>query len=142
MPETPIAFDGVTMLTSNGLGHMFKIGDKEVFVGSAVPMPGTAAFVVGQVGRLVLPRWFVEKNELQGGQGFTARRTTAGTEDGGSRSRPRPMTRPTPPDGCPPVSQEPTQERYWKQTGRSTKPVQSAPCSSRTKVACAPYSPI
>jgi hypothetical protein len=68
LPETPIAFDGVTMLATGGLGHTFRIGEKEVFVGSAVPMPGTAAFVVGQVGRLVLPRWFVEKNELQGGQ--------------------------------------------------------------------------
>jgi len=67
VPETPIAFDGVEMLATGGLGHTFRIGDKEVFVGSAVPLQGTAVFIVGQVGRLVLPRWFVEKHGLDGG---------------------------------------------------------------------------
>jgi hypothetical protein len=76
MPETPIAFDGVEMLTTSGLGHTFRIGDKEVFVGTGVPLTGTAAFIVGQVGRLVLPRWFVEKNGINGGVPFAPRRLT------------------------------------------------------------------
>jgi len=58
--ETPIAFDGVEMLAISGLGYTFRIGGKEVFVSSAAPLKGTVAFSVGQVGRLVLPRWFVE----------------------------------------------------------------------------------
>ena len=55
------------MLSTSGLGHTFRIGDREVFIGAGVPLKGTAAFVVGQVGRLVLPRWFVEKNGINGG---------------------------------------------------------------------------
>jgi len=52
MPETPIVFDDVEMVTTSCLGHTFRIGGKDVFVGSAVPLKGTAAFIIGQVGRL------------------------------------------------------------------------------------------
>jgi hypothetical protein len=38
-----------------------------VFVGSAVPLSGTTVTVVRQVGRLVLPRWFVEQEGIDGG---------------------------------------------------------------------------
>jgi hypothetical protein len=67
MPETPISFDDVKLLESGGLGSVFRIGDRELFVGSAVPLNGTTVSVVSEVGTLVLPRWFVEKNELVGG---------------------------------------------------------------------------
>ena len=67
MPETPIVFDDVEMVTTSCLGHTFRIGGKDVFVGSAVPLKGTAAFIVGKVGRLVLPRWFVEEHGIEGG---------------------------------------------------------------------------
>ena len=67
MPETPIVFDGVKMLNASSLGRTFRIGCKDVFVGSAVPLKGTTVVVVGQVGRLVLPRWFVEQEHIAGG---------------------------------------------------------------------------
>jgi hypothetical protein len=67
MPETPIVFDGVKMLNASSLGRTFRIGCKDVFVGSALPLKGTTVVVVGQVGRLVLPRWFVEQEHLAGG---------------------------------------------------------------------------
>ena len=67
MPETPILFDNVEMLTTSGLGHTFRIAGKELFVGSAVPLSGTTVLVVGQVGHLVLPRWFVEQEGIEGG---------------------------------------------------------------------------
>jgi hypothetical protein len=67
MPETPIVFDGVEMLNASSLGRTFRIGCKDVFVGSALPLKGTTVVVVGQVGRLVLPRWFVEQEHLEGG---------------------------------------------------------------------------
>ncbi len=70
MPETPILFDDVQMLAKSGLGYAFRIGGKEVFVGSAVPLKGTTVAIVGQVGRLVLPRWFVEQEGLKGGDGL------------------------------------------------------------------------
>jgi hypothetical protein len=68
MPETPIVFDGVKMLNASSLGRTFRIGCKDVFVGSALPLEGTTVVAVGQVGRLVLPRWFVEQEHLAGGR--------------------------------------------------------------------------
>ena len=67
MPETPILFDDVQMLAKSGLGDAFSIGGKEVFVGSAVPLKGTTVAIVGEVGRLVLPRWLVEQEHIDGG---------------------------------------------------------------------------
>jgi hypothetical protein len=55
------------MLTMDGLGHEFRIGGKEAFVGSAVPLKGTTVTVVGQIGCLVLPRWFVQQEGIEGG---------------------------------------------------------------------------
>ena len=67
MPETPILFDDVEMVAASCLGNVFRIGGKDVFVGTAVPLKGTTVAVVGQVGRLVLPRWFVEQEQIEGG---------------------------------------------------------------------------
>ena len=68
MPDTPILFDDVEMRTASVLGHTYRIGGKDVFVGSAVPLKGTTVVVVGPVGRLVLPRWFVEQEQIDGGK--------------------------------------------------------------------------
>jgi hypothetical protein len=68
MPETPIVFDDVKMLNASSLGRTFRIGGKDVFVGSAVSLEGTTVVVIGQVGRLVLPRWFVEQEHIAGGR--------------------------------------------------------------------------
>jgi hypothetical protein len=60
--------DGVETLTRGGLGSLYRIGRVEVFVGNAVPLKGTTIDQVGQVGQLVLPRWFCERHELAGGR--------------------------------------------------------------------------
>jgi hypothetical protein len=67
VPETPIVFDDVKLLTNGFLGRTYRIGDRDLFVGSAVPLKGTTVGVVGQIGRLVLPRWFVEQEGIVGG---------------------------------------------------------------------------
>ena len=67
MPETPIAFDNVEVLAKSGLAYAVRIGGKEVFVGLAVPLRGTTVATVGDVGRLVLPRWFVDQEHIEGG---------------------------------------------------------------------------
>jgi hypothetical protein len=64
MPDTPIPFEGVERLTDTGLGGNYRIVGKVVFVGSAVPLEGSNVYHVGDVGRLVLPRWFVEQNHI------------------------------------------------------------------------------
>jgi hypothetical protein len=64
MPDTPITFENVEVLDDTGLGRTCRINGQVVFVGSAVSLDGTTVFVVGQAGRLVLPRWFVEENKI------------------------------------------------------------------------------
>jgi len=72
MPGTPIAFENVEMLTTGSLGHTFRIAGRVMFIGWAVPLrSGTTVAIVGQVGRLVLPRWFVEQEGIEGGVTFT-----------------------------------------------------------------------
>ena len=73
MRETAIHFEHVKMLADElladgGLGGTFRIGERELFVPRAVSLSGTTVTVVGEVGKLVLPRWFVEKYELVGGR--------------------------------------------------------------------------
>ena len=64
MPNSPISFDDVTRLSDTGLGGRYRIGDRVIFVGSVVPLTGTTVFRIGQRGVLVLPRWFVEQEQL------------------------------------------------------------------------------
>ena len=68
MPETPVRFDGVEVLEDSGLTRAYRIAGKTVHIGLAVPLAGTTAWTIGQVGCLVLPRWFVEENALAGGR--------------------------------------------------------------------------
>ena len=68
MAETPIPFDDVEILSDgSGLGFTCRIGARDLFIGSAIPLPGTTVRRPGDRGRLVLPRWFVEKHELAAG---------------------------------------------------------------------------
>ena len=60
-------FEHVKMLTTDALGHKFWIAGQVVFVGRGVPLTGTTVGVTGEVGRLVLPRWFVEQERIDGG---------------------------------------------------------------------------
>jgi hypothetical protein len=67
VPDTPILFENVEMLATSRLGHVLRINGRVVFVGYAVPFSGTTVAAVGQVGRLVLPRWFVQQENIDGG---------------------------------------------------------------------------
>ena len=69
MPYTPITFENVEVLRDTGFGRQYRIAGKSVFVGSLVSLRGTTAYRVGEVGRLVLPRWFVEQEGIEGGAG-------------------------------------------------------------------------
>jgi hypothetical protein len=64
MPDTPITFEDVERLSDSGFGGNYRIGERTLFVGSAVPLGGTTVYRVGEIGRLVLPRWFAETNGL------------------------------------------------------------------------------
>ena len=65
MPDTPITFDDVELVTDAGLTRHYRIGKRVVVIGRAVPLDGTTVYAVGQVGRLVLPRWFAETVGLE-----------------------------------------------------------------------------
>ena len=75
MPGTPIVFENVEMLTTGALGHTFRIAGRVMFIVWAVPLRGgTTVAVVAQIGSLVLPRWFVEQEDIKGGSVFEAKR--------------------------------------------------------------------
>ena len=68
MPETPIKIDDVEVLSDGtGLGFTCRVAGIVLFVGRAVPLPGTTVQCVGDRGRLVLPRWFAEEHGLPTG---------------------------------------------------------------------------
>jgi hypothetical protein len=60
MPETPIAFEDVEVLTAAGMTMRCRVLDKVVVVGRMQIMAGTTISLDGDVGRLVLPRWEVQ----------------------------------------------------------------------------------
>jgi hypothetical protein len=64
VPETPITFEGVEVLTRTDLGMSCRIDGHRLFVGVAVPLAGTTIRFAGERGRLVLPRWFVQEHGL------------------------------------------------------------------------------
>ena len=64
MPDTPITFENVERLSETGLGGNYRIAGRVLFIGNAVPLTGTTVHRAGQVGRLVLPRWFVDMRKL------------------------------------------------------------------------------
>lgn len=64
MPETPITFEQVEVLSRTDLGMSCQIDGRRVYVGTAVPLAGTTIRLSGERGRLVLPRWFVQENGL------------------------------------------------------------------------------
>ena len=64
MPNTPIAFDEVEIVDITAFGRKCRIDGHDVFVGWTVPLRGTLVDAMHDVGRLVLPRWFVEQERL------------------------------------------------------------------------------
>ncbi len=66
MPDSPVPFDDVEVLEQTSLGLECRVGDRVVFAGNFVQLDGTTVASRGDVGRLVLPRWFVELHRLGG----------------------------------------------------------------------------
>jgi hypothetical protein len=64
MPESPIAYEHVEVLRTDGLGMWCRIDGREVHVGSGVKKSGTTIRAVGDHGRLVVPRWFAVQERL------------------------------------------------------------------------------
>lgn len=65
-PDSPVPFDDVEVLEATRLGLECRIGDRVVFAGNLVRFDGTTVAHRGDVGRLVLPRWFVELHRIAG----------------------------------------------------------------------------
>src|SRR5690242_16475878 len=63
-PAAPIAFDDVEVVEQTTLGLGCRIGGRIVFAGNFVRLPGTTIARRGDVGRLVLPQWFVELHRI------------------------------------------------------------------------------
>jgi hypothetical protein len=59
MPDSPVAFDDVEVVSATELAIRCRIAGKVVVVGSAQPLEGTTVRRAGDHGRLVLPRWAV-----------------------------------------------------------------------------------
>ena len=59
MPESPVTYDDVEVLSASGLTMRCRVAGKVVIVGRGQPMHGTSVRDVGDRGRLVLPRWAV-----------------------------------------------------------------------------------
>jgi hypothetical protein len=64
VPQTPIPYEDVEIVRQTDLGIWVRIGPHQVFVGRAVPLPGTTICQAGDRGRLVVPRWFAEQQGL------------------------------------------------------------------------------
>ena len=64
MPDTPVTFDDVELVRCAELGNWCRIAGREVFIGANVPLRGTTIRKNGDRGRLVIPRWFVESQDL------------------------------------------------------------------------------
>ena len=64
VPDTAIIFDNVEVIRVSDLGNWCRIRDRQVFIGSSVPLSGTTVRKPGDVGRLVIPRWFVQTQDL------------------------------------------------------------------------------
>ena len=64
MPNTPTTFEAVEVMRSTLFGLTCRIHGVDVELGAVVPLAGTTVHIRGDVGRLVLPRWFVEQEGL------------------------------------------------------------------------------
>jgi len=64
VPETAVIYDDVEVLDQDALGLTCQIGKVRVFIGKYVPIEGTTVYRKGDRGRLALPRWFVEQQQL------------------------------------------------------------------------------
>ena len=59
MPRTPIAFESVQVISTTELTMRCRVQSKVIVVGNLQVLSGTTVRNVGDVGRLVLPRWAV-----------------------------------------------------------------------------------
>lgn len=59
MPETPIAFSDVEVLSASGMTMRCRVQGKVVVVGRLQMLPGTTVRQHGDCGTLVIPRWAV-----------------------------------------------------------------------------------
>lgn len=64
MPESAILYEEVEVEDEDDLGFTCRIGTQRAFIGKYVPLDGTTARHRGERGRLTLPRWFVEQQNL------------------------------------------------------------------------------
>jgi len=59
MPKTPIVFERVQVIFTTELTMRCRVEGKVIVVGNLQVLSGTTVRDVGDVGRLVLPRWAV-----------------------------------------------------------------------------------
>ncbi len=59
MPDTPIVFEDVEVLSATDLTMRCRIRDAIVIIGRGQPLPGTTIRAAHDRGRLILPRWAV-----------------------------------------------------------------------------------
>jgi hypothetical protein len=64
MPQSPVTFDAVQVLSTTIFGMTCRVGRRDVFVRAGVPKPGTTIRNQGDVGRLVVPKWFALQERL------------------------------------------------------------------------------
>jgi hypothetical protein len=64
MPNTPVTFDAVEVVRATLFGLTCRIDRVDVELGIVVPLAGTTVRAKGDVGRLVLPRWFALQEGL------------------------------------------------------------------------------
>jgi hypothetical protein len=64
MPQTPVTFDAVEVLSTTVFGMTCRVSGREVFVRSGVLKPGTTVRDQGDVGHLVVPKWFALQEGL------------------------------------------------------------------------------
>jgi hypothetical protein len=59
MPDTPITFEDVEVLSTTDLAMRCRVQGKIVLIGQSQYLNGTTVHRAGDRGRLVLPRWAV-----------------------------------------------------------------------------------
>jgi hypothetical protein len=64
MPQTPVTFDAVEVLSTTIFGMTCRIGRRDVFVRAGVAASGTTVRSPGDIGRVVVPRWFAIQEGL------------------------------------------------------------------------------
>lgn len=61
MPDTPITFDDVEVLSATDMALRCRIRGKVVTLGRLQVMQGTTVTRIGDRGRVVIPRWVAQE---------------------------------------------------------------------------------